>query len=204
MDTSRANFKILLIGEAPSRTSDPKTPFSGRSGDRLRSLADLDRFELRNLLDEYPGAGTKGTLWDATGARVRAREVATGLDGRAVVFVGRRVATAFGHRTIPWCEWRPDVRGFDVAAIPHPSGIVRFWNDAANVDAVRSFLETTLAPLDRFANENVEAAPGRRLDLDEDRRHHLDREQLDRGEVGGVERNDEAVHPTNRRRLLVG
>lgn len=161
METSRATFKPVLIGEAPSRTSDPTVPFSGRSGDRLRKLVDLDRFELRNLLDAYPGKKGKGTLWDATGACVRACEVAAGLEGRSVVFVGRRVSTAFGHSRLDWCRWHREERGFEVAAIPHPSGIVRFWNDPANVSAVREFLESTLAPLDRFLDEHVEARPRR-------------------------------------------
>ncbi len=134
----------VLLGEAPSRSSDPLRPFSGRSGARLAALAGFplaDRFELRNLLDAWPGAGGKGSRWDARSAHVRAAE--TPLDGRRVIFVGRRVATAYGHGNDPWMTWHDDGRGFVCAVIPHPSGIVRFWNDPASAAAVGAFLRAS-------------------------------------------------------------
>lgn len=150
MPTSRVKRRPLLLGEAPSAKSDPARPFSGRSGDRLRRLTDLDKFDLANLFEQHPGrsAKGKGSRWDAPAARLRAKEATPGLKGRRVVFVGRRVSTAFGYPWLPWATWTWDDRGFWAAVIPHPSGIVRFWNDPANVEQVALFLCAIYHPRD--------------------------------------------------------
>lgn len=144
----------LLIGEAPSRTSDPDRPFSGRSGARLAKLLDrpLDEvFELRNVFGQWPGpagATGKGTAWDRVGARDRARIIGDRLDGRTVVLVGRRVAAAFEYPSWPYLVWGDDVRGFRFSVVPHPSGIVRFWNDPDATARAAAFLRAA-ACLDR-------------------------------------------------------
>lgn len=144
-------MKTLLLGEAPSRTSDPLRPFSGSSGDRLRLVlggALRPSYQLANLFSAWPGRESdgKGSRWDAREARAAAS--ALDLRGRRVVFVGRRVARAFGHERAPFLEWAEDERGFRFAVLPHPSGIVRWWNEPANVERARSFLlDAARAPL---------------------------------------------------------
>lgn len=136
--------KPLLVGEAPSRTSDPDRPFSGRSGDRLRDLLGApleDVFRVRNLLDTWPGPGNgKGSGWDADAARERALEVFDEIErGVPTVFVGRRVARAFGH---PYDYL--DVVGvaYPMVVVPHPSGVNRWWNDAANEARAKALLRS--------------------------------------------------------------
>lgn len=135
-------MRPLLIGEAPSRTSDPLRPFSGTTGGRIVALAGQpleQSWQLANLLPAWPGRAGKGTRWDRAAARRAA--LALDVEGRRVVFVGRRVAAAFGHQHAPFLEWLDDPeRGCRFAVLPHPSGIVRWWNEPANADAARSFL----------------------------------------------------------------
>ena len=94
--------KVLLIGQAPSRSGDPLTPLEGRNGRRFASLAGisfdeyLERTERMNLFDEWPGKNGKGDAWDPVEARRRAEDLRFGLIGWRVLFVGRNVAAAFG------------------------------------------------------------------------------------------------------------
>ena len=75
---------------------------------------------------------------------VRALELAGGPWGRYLL-CGRRVAAAFGFRAdvayLRWYRWE----GKWYAVIPHPSGIVRWYNDPANVQRARRFLRRLAA-----------------------------------------------------------
>lgn len=140
----------ILIGQAPSRHGDPTKPLTGLPGRRLARLANMYPLEFyasvvrANLLPFYLGGNDEGDAFPMSEARVAAFESAPSLDGRVVVFVGRKVAEAFGF-TGKWFEWRnsfftsPDV-SMRCAVIPHPSARNRWWNDEANVRAAESFL----------------------------------------------------------------
>lgn len=112
----------------------------------MRRLLDRDlspTFEVVNLFDVYPGAARKGTKWDAPAAREKAAAlIPTFSPGARVILVGRRVSTAFGYPWLSFLTWTYDDHppGFYVAVIPHPSGIVRWWNSPDNVEAARRFL----------------------------------------------------------------
>lgn len=137
-------MKPLIIGEAPSKRGDSVTPCGGRIGRRLAACFAipyddyLERFERINLLGAYPGA-------DGKGAKFEAREAAQAADaltlrGRVVLVLGQRAAKALGLRA-EYCTWQ-DHRGGLCAVIPHPSGINRWYNDAANVESLMIFLQT--------------------------------------------------------------
>lgn len=142
----------IFIGQAPSRDGDPDRPLTGRPGRRLAELASMDPIEFYlstvrvNLLPRYAGANGQGDAFPLIEARRHAIELVTELDGRAVVFVGRRVAEAFGCRR-GWFRWARDyvsaggrVVEIRYAVIPHPSGRNRFWNDRRNVREASAFL----------------------------------------------------------------
>jgi hypothetical protein len=156
----------LLVGEAPSRTSDPRKPLV------LASLAGLARlqfpqewcatFDRVNLLQEWPGADSPFPL-------VKASKVASDLRPkiqkyRWVVLLGKRVARAF-HPELAgrsWFQWGPipvdDVEalqrlnmvrvgvdpetlslGPSCVMVPHPSRCSRWWNDAKNCRKAKKF-----------------------------------------------------------------
>jgi uracil-DNA glycosylase len=139
--------KLLLVGQAPSRTGDPTAVLQGRSGIWLADLMGvslseyLERTDRINLFDGWTGRSGKGDAWDAAAARERASAMVPGLSGRRVIFVGRNVTTAFGLPRLPWMTWT-DAFGAKVSVTPHPSGIVRWWNDEVNRNAASSFLRT--------------------------------------------------------------
>lgn len=119
--------RVVIIGQAPSRLSDPSEPLSGNSGRRLASLAGLslpeflDRFERRNLLDAWPGKAGKGDAFVRAGeARALAESLRAGLATRRVVLLGTAVARAFG---LPGGSLRvPPLLGGLVRDVPAPFG----------------------------------------------------------------------------------
>jgi uracil-DNA glycosylase len=162
MNVPPAREAMWLVGQAPSRESDPTRPFSGRSGARLAALAGVEHdrlaeaFRLRNVIDWYPGPGRGGEKGDAFPMRV-ARPAAIALArtfeiGASVILVGLNVARAFrvgSEKPLTWfrCAVVHDLPGgvarfvgFRAAIIPHPSGINRWWNEPANELAAAEFL----------------------------------------------------------------
>ncbi len=138
---------ITIVGEAPSRTSDPKRPFAGSSGDRLAKLAGFScrdelasRALLVNVLKKWPGeghAGEKGSRFPLAAARKAARRFER-LEG-VVILAGRRVARAMGHERAEYFRFRR-ARSAWVVVIPHPSGCCRFWNFPENRETASKFL----------------------------------------------------------------
>ena len=75
---------------------------------------------------------------------MRARAAASGLlaeltHDHTVLMLGRRVCAAFGHQKLPWLHGSLSKHAL-LVAVPHPSGLNRWWNDPANVELA----ETTL------------------------------------------------------------
>lgn len=133
--------RIALVGEAPSRSSGPE-PFSdGRCRRRLAALGlDLDAVALYNLLPDWPGPSSKGSAFHVPTVREVAAELLPALAAHArVVIAGKRAAAALGFRE-PYLVWAEGPTGGRWAVLPHPSGVNRWWNNPANVDAARRFL----------------------------------------------------------------
>lgn len=156
-------MKTVLIGQAPSRTSDPRRPLSGDPlASKLAALCGLTKaeylraFERRNLLDRWPGKATKGDAWPAKEALSAAWNLGPRLRGRRAIFLGRRVAEAFGMpKRAPFLDWvafrvrpRPGNRAGhsvgEAAIFPHPSGVNLWWNDPRNVRRAARFLKGEL------------------------------------------------------------
>jgi hypothetical protein len=142
----------LLIGQAPSRSGDPSRPLEGRIGRMLAELAGIgiDEYmeltERTNLLGEWTGRaiGEKGDLWSSLAARERAEELVGLFPGRTAVLLGRNVARAFGLGQVPWLSWT-DLGGGRVGVIPHPSGIMLWWNSMENRTMAGRFLLEAIA-----------------------------------------------------------
>lgn len=137
-------MRALIVGQAPSASSDPAEPLSGMSGRRLASLCALPlegflaAYDRVNLVDAFPGKLSKGDAFPMPAARARAA-VIRALAPRRLVLLGSGVSRAFGV-----VEGAPALRWFrlgpHVAAIcPHPSGVCRWWNDPLNAGRARSF-----------------------------------------------------------------
>lgn len=135
----------LLVGEA-----DPPcgVPMMGRSGRFLAGLVGMElgeflrAFECVNLLPrDGPRAGKGRRFGPAELAEASRRARSLRLRGRVVVLAGKRVAAAFG---LPDPPWLTDVwlgRGeWSCVVVPHPSGIVLWWNDRGNRGAAAAVL----------------------------------------------------------------
>ena len=152
MYLTRRDCRVLLIGQAPSQDGDPAKPLEGKIGNRLAGLAGLSvadylaKTDRCNLFNAWPGKNDKGDAWDATSAARVADEMQPNLFARRVVFLGRQVAAAFGFPEIPLLTWTeaPELQA-EVSVVPHPSGIVRWWNEPGNRVAAGEFLKATFA-----------------------------------------------------------
>lgn len=149
-------MKVLLIGQAPAAHHPLDPPLGGATGRRMARILRitfedyLEQFDRWNLLAHYPGPGdAKGDAFPIAEARENAVEVAQKLKGRDVVFLGGAVARAFNVGHIELLKWH----GFEYigtgikfhgAIFPHPSGINRWWNEAANVGRAERFAERWL------------------------------------------------------------
>ncbi len=136
-------MRPLLIAEAPGMRNGRTRPLDGPSGTRLAACMGLTieemraRFNVRNLLAEWPGACGAGSRFPMHAARYAAARVRVA--GKPyVILLGKRVASAFGV-CAPFLEWC-EVRGIRAAVVPHPSGVNHWWNEQANRDAASSFL----------------------------------------------------------------
>jgi len=132
-------MRALIVGQAPSRDSDPAEPFSGASGARLAALCGLTHAEFLsafarvNLLSAFPGKASKGDLFPLAEACEAFEDLLPRCRGREVVLLGRKVARVAGLDAPPfswvarraWCQ--------------HPSGINIWWNEERNVRAARRF-----------------------------------------------------------------
>lgn len=146
----------VLIGQAPGPKTDPAAPLhpgtslTGRRLATLLGLSDgeyLEGFDRLNLVYEYPGKVGKEDVFPMAQARASARLLSPLLAGRRVVLLGRGVSTAFGLVTLPWMTWTelelgPHREPATVAAIPHPSGRCRVYNDPTQRGQVETFLRT--------------------------------------------------------------
>lgn len=141
----------LLVGQAPSSTSNPERAFSGRSGRKIADLMGIDAvddwyeqlcqtFEPVNLITRYAcRRADKGDSFSMAEARQAALGLKVAFPAGRFVLVGQQVRQAFGVRLAATCRWM--VWGDrHVALLPHPSGINAWYNDAANRERASAFL----------------------------------------------------------------
>lgn len=136
-------MRTVIVGQAPSRTSDPAEPLSGRSGQRLAELCGitmpdfLERFERINLLVGWQGKNGKGDRFEPGAAPERVAQALLYLRARNVIILGAINSTSLGV-IWPKLSFRPFNAG-NFAWCPHPSGINVWWNDRVNVAMARRF-----------------------------------------------------------------
>lgn len=137
----------LIVGESNPYGSDPRFALwpdpPGCAGERLcRLVLGLDpeeylrRFDRQNL---FIGRG-----WSTPAARTAAALVVA--SGRQrLVLLGRKVQDAFGVNLAPCgVGW---IGGVAYAALPHPSGRCRAWNEPGAFERARTAVTKLLGPL---------------------------------------------------------
>lgn len=142
----------MFIGQAPSSTSNPDEPLSGRCGERIAtllgiSMAEFLKYPRKNLLPSYPGKRErteKGDFFASIPGSVAADNLAGLIDPEVpFVLLGREVARAFGFKRfeplrVTTLNDRP------VLMLPHTSSVNRWWNNPKNglkaAEALRWFV----------------------------------------------------------------
>ena len=142
-------MRIIVYGQAPSRSGDPDQPLGGDhySARRLADLAGLSQaqmeavFDRRNLLRDWPGSmGEKGDAFPIDRARAVAETERLGWPPNAeVILLGRSVARAFGLGHVGLLSSIKE-NAHRVTVFPHPSGISCWWNYPGNREAARAVL----------------------------------------------------------------
>lgn len=135
---------LLIVGMAPSSSSDPRKPLDCVSGRVLASYFGHERVsdfaDAVNILERYPGKSKrfKGDRFPMKLARKRVLDV-VGLfqNYRYVVVLG-----AGPKRVLEIEDWFEcsKIFGARVTAVPHPSGCNHWYNNQANQLKVRGFL----------------------------------------------------------------
>jgi len=147
-------MSLLFIGEAPSPSTDGRPgaePLVGETGRRLALWAGLSLGEFRqrvrctNLFERLPErwVNRDATVWAQRIWQELTREGGTYASVTDAVLLGHRVARAFGFTHLDPFTWYTTA-GPRLALMPHPSGMNRFWNDAANVERAERFLQALL------------------------------------------------------------
>jgi len=133
--------RVVMVGESGSVRAHEQA--WRILGDDLASL------EVQNLIPEpraFEGSRTERIRpsFPMREAKVRALSLEPGFDGRAVIFVGARVAEAFEvviDDPLAWnevrCESGP---AYMAAVLPDPVGSSKWWNDPKNVGRAKIFL----------------------------------------------------------------
>lgn len=148
---------IWMIGEAPTRNTTE--PFVGRAGSRLSAMAGFNvrkEFRCTNVLKEWPGqARNKGAQFPIGPARIGAEKLLWQVkpEDRVIVVGGRCASKAFRFKPeVKPYEWTTLALGtrmnfisglaqVKICMIPHPTSINQHWNDPANVERLREFLD---------------------------------------------------------------
>lgn len=138
--------RLVLVGQAPGSAVQPSAPLEGRIGRMLSELIGvsfeeyLRGTERLNLITHWMGKAGKGDVWNPRAAERRAEKLKPELAGRTVVLLGRNVAEAFGLKRLHWMTFA-EMNGAMAGVIPHPSGIVLWWNEEKNRLAASAFLK---------------------------------------------------------------
>lgn len=135
------NRKVVVVGIAPapsSKPGDPPLASSTASGRRLEELVGRPvehAFARANVLLRA-GDSPRGDE-----ARTRASVLKHVLAGRKVVALGHVVSGLLGSSHKRYFEWHR-AGDLQIAVIPHPSGLNRWWNAPANVRTAKLFLRS--------------------------------------------------------------
>ena len=151
---------VELLGEAPLESGG--VAMEGPCGARMARLAGLsDGWQdpgRRGLLRASNVALEPCSLEKIPSLLKKSMFAAAMPRGAVVLLLGRQVASLAGLGGVEPFEWRAVEWGGVGCYFPHPSGRSRWWNDRANVERAREFMEGLVGEV-RARRTRDEAAP---------------------------------------------
>jgi hypothetical protein len=125
-----------VIGESPNGHMS-RWSYDAGSASRVKKLSgkELPWF---NLFAAEP------STWDRQRARAVATRFCLELQEKqrtwTLLLLGRKVCHAFGIERPEWLEWYRSALWGPLIAVPHPSGLNRWWNNSENTLAAKELL----------------------------------------------------------------
>lgn len=157
-----ASERIVMVGQAPSArgSTEPRHALTGRPMRFLFDVAGIGlmeyirTFERHNLVREWrgyrrAGCAASGSALPVADAVVGAQALLARAAGRRLLCWGTEVAGVFRRagaavpKDMPALTWCPLTAGgltLEMAVLPHPSGLNRWWNAPANRVEAGAFL----------------------------------------------------------------
>lgn len=128
--------KLMIVGQAPSRTSDAGEVLRGKSGEKLRamlglSIAEFVRVTRVNLAPFWDGKRGKGDAFDADPDLVAAA-LAIAQAHEITLVLGKAVAKALRLPAGIGYFVPLNRKETTYYVVPHPSGVNRWWNASRN------------------------------------------------------------------------
>ncbi|MBF0424098.1 MAG: hypothetical protein HQL73_14020 [Magnetococcales bacterium] len=153
------NQRVIIVGAAPGRDSDPSRPLlPTRSGQgtaaSLLRLMQIDPwafeviFERHYIIPLHAGRSRNGDRFPKAMALAGVAMLIPLLQGRTVLLIGKKTASAFGVGHLAPCMWNEQILGASsednrpttIAWVPNPSGMNPWWNVLENKQAGEAFL----------------------------------------------------------------
>jgi len=137
------HLPAAVIGESPN--GDPSQwSYDNGSAMRMKKVCgrELPWFNL---------FATEPEKWDRREARVVATRFCLELQEKekswTLLLLGVKVCHAFGVERPEWLEWYRSMLWGPMIAVPHPSGLNRWWNDGERTRTARQLLSAVSAGL---------------------------------------------------------
>ena len=131
------DLPAAVIGESPNGHMS-QWSYDGGSAARVKKLCGGKELPWFNLFEGNT------TPWPRIPARVIATKFCLELQREKnswiLLLLGVKVCGAFGIEKPRWLEWYRSALGGPFIAVPHPSGLNRWWNSAENTEAARQLL----------------------------------------------------------------
>jgi uracil-DNA glycosylase len=147
--------RICIVGQAPNQKGG--APIEGRLGKALAAMLGItpaafyERTVRVNLNAEWTGKRGKGDAFDADEGHMNALRIAFSPKTKMIVCLGRAVGKCFGFTNEKFLSVGY-MGGKFFLLFPHPSGINRWFNSAAN-------RRRAARALKRFCDEGTKRPP---------------------------------------------
>lgn len=140
---------LIIVGLAPSFTSNPADPLEGKIGKKIANLFGctyrqyLQATQRYNILPEWAGAKRCNDRFPVFVARTNAFRMASSFSKCRVLIIGIGIARLFGiyDKPLHWKTYTCISGRYRAAILPHLSTANRWWNNQENRLSAKQFMQ---------------------------------------------------------------